>query len=74
MSMHEISEDEFGFGAVAASTKDRIRQIKPAAPPERHADMAKIDAVADNAGFVSREVPPALDYSYQGRRAPRGYA
>jgi len=70
MSMHEPSEDEFGFGAVA-SAKDRIKQIKPSAPPERNADMAKIDAVADIAGFVSREVPLAVDYSYQGRRAPR---
>ena len=48
-------EDAFGFGSVRSSVKDRIRQIKPTVPVAAPADLARVDAIADNAGFVSRE-------------------
>jgi hypothetical protein len=67
------NEDAFGFGAIRPSAKDRIRSIKPAAPPEPPSDLTRLDAAADNVGFVSREVPTALAedvYSRRGR--PRG--
>jgi hypothetical protein len=57
MSVHEPQEDAFGFGSLAATAKDRIKQIKPTSASEPTADLARIDAVADNAGFVSREAP-----------------
>ncbi len=71
MSTHEKSEDAFGFGAVRSSAKEKIKHIRPSPPPEDPADMARIDAVADNAGFVSREIPDAQEYSYRSRRAQR---
>ncbi len=70
MSTHESGEDAFGFGSLATSAKERIRQIRPSAPPENDADLARIDAVADHAGFVSREAP-ADEYVYQRARPPR---
>ena len=71
MSTHEKSEDAFGFGAVSSSAKEKIKHIRPSSPPEDPADMARIDAVADSAGFVSREIPQAQDYLYRSRRAQR---
>ncbi len=71
MSTHEQSEDAFGFVAVSSSAKEKIKHIRPSPPPEDPADMARIDAVADNAGFVSREMPQSQDYLYRGRRAQR---
>ena len=69
MSMHEQSDDAFGFGSVR-STKDRIKSIRPTAPPEPPADMAAIDEVAGNVGFVSRELSGDEPYTRRGR--PRG--
>ena len=71
MNMPDHSEDAFGFGSVRASSKDRIRSIKPTVPPEPPADLAALDQVAGNVGFVSREAPVEDDlYSRRGR--PRG--
>ncbi len=52
------AHDEFGFGSLPASTRDRIRQIKPASPPELPVEIARVDAAAENIGFRSREVAP----------------
>jgi hypothetical protein len=71
MPLHEASDDAFGFGAVSNSTKEKIKQIRPSAPPESTADIARIDAVADSAGFVSREVNQHQEYSYRSARAQR---
>jgi hypothetical protein len=71
MSTHEPADDEFGFGGVRNSAKERIKQIKPTVSRESIPDMAKIDAIADSAGFVSREVLLPVEYSYPGRRASR---
>jgi hypothetical protein len=71
MSVHEPSEDAFGFGAVSSSAKERIKQIRPAVPPENTSNMARIDAVADNAGFVSRESAPQVEYVYRSSRTQR---
>ena len=71
MNMPDPSEDAFGFSTVRSSAQERIRSIKPTAPPEPPADMATLDQVADNAGFVSREVTLSEGlYSRRGR--PRG--
>lgn len=61
-------DDAFGFGAV--STKDKVKNIRPTSP-EVAVDMSRIDAVADHAGFVSREVGSAPDYVYRGTRHAR---
>ena len=71
MRNDETNEDAFGFGAVSSSAKERIKQIKPSVPAENAADMAAIDAVADGAGFVSREMVPAPEYSYRNARSQR---
>ena len=71
MQNGETNEDAFGFGAVASSAKERIKQIKPSVPAENVVDMAAIDAVADGAGFVSREMVPAAEYSYRNARTQR---
>ena len=63
MSTPENPDDAFGFETVRASTKDRIARIRPASPPEDQTDLNKLDEVAANAGFVSREAP-----QYQPRR------
>ena len=70
MSVHEPQEDAFGFGSLAATAKDRIKQIKPTRASEPTADLARIDAVADNAGFVSREAP-GPDYVYRSTPSAR---
>ena len=70
MSTHEPKEDAFGFGSIATSAKDRIRQIRPSAPPYSSGDLSKIDVVADNAGFVSREAS-VNEYVTRGSRLPR---
>jgi hypothetical protein len=61
MSQNEsTTDDTFGFGAprrTTISAADRIRQIKPSAPPEVPVNMAAIDAAGHNNGFVSREAP-----------------
>jgi hypothetical protein len=58
MSMQNQEDDAFGFAGLGSSARDRIKQIKPSTPAQEPADMARIDAMADNAGFVSREVIP----------------
>ncbi len=71
MQNGEINEDAFGFGAMSNSTKERIKQIKPSVPAESAANMAAVDAVADDAGFVSRELVPAAEYAYRNARTQR---
>lgn len=61
-------EDAFGFGAV--STKDKVKNIRPASPALA-VDMSRIDAVADHAGFVSRETSNVPEYVYRGTRQAR---
>jgi hypothetical protein len=68
------AEDTFGFGATrrgTASAADKIRQIKPALPPDVHADLAAVDLAGHNAGFVSREAPPASEPEYRPQRMVR---
>lgn len=55
MQQHDDNEDVFGFESVRGSAKDKIRQIKPSAPPEPPADFTRVDEIAGNAGFISRE-------------------
>ena len=71
MPTHDPSEDAFGFGAVSISAKEKIKQIRPSLPSDDSTDMTKIDAVADNAGFVSREVGQPTEYVYRNLRAQR---
>ena len=71
MQKGETNDDAFGFGAVSSSAKDRIKQIKPSVPAGSPADTLAIDAVADNAGFVSRESLPTSEYSYRNARLQR---
>ena len=70
MPTHDTEEDAFGFGHVSTSAKDKIRQIKPSVPADS-ADLSKIDAVAESAGFVSREFVPPSEYAYRGSRNKR---
>lgn len=70
--MPESSHDEFGFGLAADTAKNRIRQIKPASPPELPVALERIDAAAETVGFLSREVPPMpSQMEYVPRRALR---
>ena len=55
MHMPDPTEDAFGFGSIRTSAKDKIKHIKPAAPPDPPPDLARLDDVAGNAGFISRE-------------------
>ena len=55
MHIDDQTEDAFGFGAVRHSAKEKIKQIRPTAPPEPPADFTRVDEIAGNAGFVSRE-------------------
>lgn len=69
MSTHEQEEDAFGFAAVSTTVKEKLRQIRPSLPPEETANLARIDAVADSAGFVSREVRQT-DYRKSRNQTP----
>jgi hypothetical protein len=71
MSSNETSsEDAFGFGSVS-SAKEKIRNIRPSLP-DVSVDIARVDAVADNAGFVSREaVAVPAEYVYRSSRQAR---
>lgn len=69
MHTPETTEDAFGFGSLRGSTKDRIKQIKPSSPPEPPPNLARVDAVADSAGFVSREAPEQGSSSFRGSRS-----
>ena len=71
MPTDESSEDAFGFSAVSASTKEKIKHIRPSLPVEGVTDIQKIDEIADNAGFVSREAPQSTDYVFRNTRAQR---
>ena len=62
-------EDAFGFGAVN-TTKEKIRNIRPSVP-DAGVDMSRIDAVAESAGFVSREANQADEYVYRSSRQAR---
>ena len=70
MSTLEPNDDEFGFTSLRANAKDRIRDIKPSAPAGPPTDMMRVDAVADAAGFTSREAPAAQE-SFALARARR---
>lgn len=65
----EAQEDAFGFGS-APSAKEKIKHIRPAMT-EVATDMTLIDAVADNAGFVSREARQSEEYHYRSGRQIR---
>ena len=71
MSMDETIEDEFGFGTVSATAKDKLKHIRPSILPENPFDISRIDAVADGAGFISREVSNPVAYSYRSARTAR---
>ena len=71
MLMHDQVEDAFGFGSVSSSAKEKIKQIRPTAPPEPPSDFTRVDEIAGNAGFISREAPFEHDASRRGRpKAP----
>ncbi len=61
MQQHDHVEDAFGFESVKSSAKNRIKQIRPSLPPELPADFTRVDEIAGNAGFVSREAPFGTD-------------
>jgi hypothetical protein len=65
--MPEDPDDAFGFGSFA-SVKDRIKQIRPSISTAPPPDLARIDAVADNAGFVSREANAEPEYPLRNQR------
>ena len=46
------------------SLKDRVKQFRPSVSTEALPDLARVDAVADSAGFVSREafIEPVQSY------------
>lgn len=67
MSTLEQKDDEFGFNSLRANAKDRIRDIKPSTSSGLPADMTKVDAVADAAGFTSREAPTSQERFAPGR-------
>ena len=52
--------DTFGFEEAAAkkTTKDRLANIRPSSEPAREVSIQRIDAIADRAGFPSREALP----------------
>jgi len=62
MSNQTDEGDPFGFSTRNA-VKDKLRTIRPMPAPSIP-DMARVDAAAENAGFVSREnVPAPLAYT-----------
>ena len=68
MQQHDPTEDTFGFGSPRSSTKDKIKQIRPSAPPESPTDFSLVDEIASKAGFVSREADvPVASPSRRGR-------
>lgn len=69
--MHDQTEDEFGFGSLPSTARDRIKQIRPAPPSEPAPDLARVDAIAATAGFVSREPMHAQEYTYRSSRQQR---
>ena len=71
MQQHEHGDDAFGFGSVKSRAKDRVKQIRPSVPPESPTDLARLDEIAGNAGFVSREPANVLEAATR-RGRPRG--
>ena len=67
MHTPDQSDDAFGFGSIRPTARDKIQGIKPTTPPDPPADLATLDQVAGNAGFVSREAPAGEFYSRRGR-------
>ena len=65
--MAEFAEDSFGFTSVS-TIKDRIKQIRPSISSGPPPDLNRIDAVADNAGFVSREPIAEADIGFRSQR------
>jgi hypothetical protein len=61
MSNHTDEGDPFGFTS-RNTAKEKLRNIRPTLAPSIP-DMARVDAAAENAGFVSRENTPALPAS-----------
>ena len=70
MSVPETQEDAFGFGALTSNVKDRIKHIKPSVPSQPEENLSKIDAVADQAGFIILEAK-GPDYGYRNLRSAR---
>lgn len=68
--MHDV-EDEFGFRSLPGTARDKIKQIRPAPPSEPAPDLARVDAVAASAGFVSREPAFEPEYVYRSNRPQR---
>ena len=54
MNLPDEMDDAFGFETVRASAKEKIKHIRPSAPPISP-DLKKVDEAADSVGFVSRE-------------------
>ncbi len=71
MQQHDHIEDAFGFGSVKNRAKDRIKEIRPSVPPESPADLTRVDEIAGNAGFVSREAAQVIEAPTR-RGRPRG--
>ncbi len=71
MQQHDDGNDAFGFGSVKSRAKDRIKQIRPSAPPDAPVDFTRVDEIAGSAGFVSRESTPVAEASTK-RGRPRG--
>ena len=65
--MPEDVEDSFGFGSIT-SLKERVKSIKPTPATSGPLDLSRIDAVADSAGFVSRESTPSLNSTFRNQR------
>ena len=65
--MAEHPEDSYGFSSVS-TLKERIKQIRPAVSNGPPPDLTRIDAVADNAGFVSREPLVESDTTFRSQR------
>lgn len=68
-------EDAFGFGSLSAA-REKLRSIRPSAPVETPADLERVDLdrvdrVAADAGFVSREAQAPEYPVFTPRRVQR---
>jgi hypothetical protein len=50
-----MSEDTFGFAKTKSSTADKLKAIRPEAPPSAPVPLARVDAAGEALGFRSRE-------------------
>ena len=64
-------EESFGFASTRSAAKDKIKAIRPTTPPEPPLDLATLDQVAGNVGFISREGAATQDL-YPRRGRPSG--